>query len=642
MKNIFVILLLFNFTILDAQNNSRPIVNQVGYNLNEAKRFVCYGAENGKRFEIVFAKDSVNKKAKAVFSGLIYDFTGDFTTFNPVSNEEYVVKVSDHGYSHPFWIADHLMESLSSQLAYQFFIDVRGSTNPVYSNEANVAGGGPSRDGGAYTLETLYEILLYASNPALFDRWHHDFGDPDVPDLIKLILWHAEFAYHHRDYNGPTGGRPYFLGHPGKELQTYDYQNTLDHLAATCAAYHSFLKPYLSVEQYQRYRRVCIENWENYERDKEVRYYVKSQKWVDEGWQEFNEMGNVFGQGVFRNLMMYLCEKNEVGGDPQKYLAYARMAAKDIIENWDLNNPRHMWWIRNGEHITPQSLAFFLMVAPESAPSGTRKKLEEWANHMKEKTNNFWHYRKHSETEWAHLKTKELGNAGLGGSMFAISFLLNDSELRAIGWSQVNQVFGLNPAEAHYSNKSKERVELNGYWKGIEKGWPYAHPKGLGELGLVRGTLDGTPLDNMFPYNPKSDIEGINFAYATEGWAVSNRAWLSTIVFSTLGSHELKVFDEAYENEVSQIESGMIVTIQLKAALNFDWEKTESGWVLIQVNDDDKFKVKVDEKDKNSGIFLAKFKLNYPAKSIVKISYGYMGFEKQAVISILPAKAQKF
>ena len=53
--------------------------------------------------------------------------------------------------------------------------------------------------------------------------------------------------------------------------------------------------------------------------------------------------------------------------------------------------------------------------------------------------------------------------------MFAISFLLNDYELRAIGWSQVNQVFGLNPAEAHYSNKSKERVELNGYWKGIER-----------------------------------------------------------------------------------------------------------------------------------------------------------------------------
>jgi hypothetical protein len=634
MKTILLLLLLFNFTIIDAQNNSRPIVNQAGYNLNEAKRFVCYGAENGKRFEIVLAKDSVNKKAKSIFSGQIYDFAGGFTTFNPVSTGEYVVKVSGHGYSHPFWIADHLMEGLSSQLAYQFFIDVRGSTNPVYSNEANVAGGGPSRDGGAYTLETLYEILLYASNPALFDRFHNDFGDPDVPDLIKLILWHAEFAYHHRDYNGPTGGRPYFLGSPGKELQTYDYQNTLDHLAATCAAYHSFLKPYLSEEQYQRYRRACIENWEKYERDKEVRYYVKSQKWVDEGWQEFNEMGNVFGQGVFRNLMMYLCEKSEVDGNPQKYLAYARMAAKDIIENWDLNNPRHMWWIRNGEHITPQALAFFLMVAPESAPFGTKKTLEEWANHMKEKTNNFWHYRKHNETEWAHPKTKELGNAGLGGSMFAIAYLLNDSELRAIGWSQVNQVFGLNPAEAHYSNKSKERLELNGYWKGIEKGWPYAHPKGLGELGLVRGTLDGTPLDNMFPYNPESDIEGVNFAYATEGWAVSNRAWLSTVVFSQLGSQELKVLKKGTEEEITSVKSGDEITILLKAALNLDWNQKENGWVGVKVNNEQPFKSEVVETEENSGVFACNLKLGYPANSVVKISYGFLGFEKSALIII--------
>ena len=194
-----------------------------------------------------------------------------------------------------------------------------------------------------------------------------------------------------------------------------------------------------------------------------------------------------------------------------------------------------MWWIRNGEHITPQALAFFLLVAPEEAPFGTKEKLESWARHMKQKTDNFWHYRKHSEEEWAHPKTKELGNTGLGGSMFAISHLLDDPELRNIGWSQVNQVFGLNPAEAHYSNKSAERLNINGYWDGIEVGWPIAHPNGLGKLGLVRGTLDGTPLDNMFPYNPIAGTEGVNYAYATEGWAVTNRAWMSTIIFSTIG-----------------------------------------------------------------------------------------------------------
>jgi hypothetical protein len=631
-------MLLFSLLIFEqivfAQSTSRPIVNQAGYNLDEAKRFVCYGADDGKIFQIVYAKDSVNQKAKAYFSGVIKENSGDFSSFNPISTKAFVIKVRGHGHSYPFLIADHLLEGLSSQLAYQFFIDVRGSENPIYSNESNVAGGGPSRDGGAYTLETPFEVMLYASNPALFDRWHDDFNDSKSADLIKLILWHAEFAYHHRDYNGETGGRPYFIGHPGEELQTYDYQNTLDHLAAVCAGWHSFLKPHLSEDQYRRYRQTCLSKWEAYERDQVVRYYVKSEKWVDFGWQEFNEMGNVFGQSIFRNLFMYLSEKNEKDGQPERFLMYAKRAAKDVVENWDFNNPRHMWWIRNGEHITPQALAYFLLVAPDEAPYGTKEKLEEWAHHMKGKTNNFWQYRKHSEVEWAHPKTKELGNAGLGGSMFAIAHLLQDPQLRALGWSQVNQVFGLNPAEAHYSNKSKERLDINGYWHGIEKGWPYSHPHGYGQLGKVRGTLDGTPLDNMFPYTMNSDISEINFAYATEGWAATNRAWMSTVTFSTLGSHELKIYNENFQKEVTNSRQGEVVNIQLNAALNLDFEKKETAWVQVQVDEEEAFKVKVLETDVNTGIFESQFILDYQESSRIQFSYGYLGFEKKVEFEV--------
>jgi hypothetical protein len=274
------------------------------------------------------------------------------------------------------------------------------------------------------------------------------------------------------------------------------------------------------------------------------------------------------------------------------------------------------------------------MAAPGEAPHGTKEKLEHWANHMKLHTNNVWQYRKHNETEWAHTKTKELGNTGLGGSMFAVAHLLKDPDLRIVGWSQVNQVFGLNPAEAHYSNKSKERIELNGYWKGVEKGWPYAHPKGLGMLGLVRGTLDGTPLNNMFPFNPKSNIEGINFAYATEGWAVSNRAWLSTVVFSQLESQELKVLKKEMGQEIISAKSGDEITILLKAALNLDWNQKEKGWVEVKVNNEQPFKSEVVEIEANSGVFTGNLKLGYPAKSVVKISYGFLGFEKSAEITI--------
>jgi hypothetical protein len=393
------------------------------------------------------------------------------------------------------------------------------------------------------------------------------------------------------------------------------------------------LKPHLEENKYQRYRQACLQNWEAYERDQVVRYWVKSHKWVDIGWQEFNEMGNVFGQAIFRNLFMYLCEKNEPDGQPEKFLAYARKAAADVIENWDFHNPRHMWWIRNGEHITPQALAFFLMVAPDSAPHGAREKLAAWAEHMKQKTDNFWHYRKHSETEWAHPRTKELGNTGLGGSMFAIAHLLDDPELRAIGWSQVNQTFGLNPAQAHYSNKSEERLEIDGYWAGIETGWPDAHPNGAGKLGRVRGALDGTPLDNMFPYNPEPNKEGVLSYYATEGWAVTNRAWLSSVVFSTLGSHELKVLNAAGK-AIERVKRGETVTIELKAALNQDWNRAESGWVLVQTKDQEPQKIEVVETGPNSGIFRGTYAVDAAEKSRVVISYGYLGFEKKASLQV--------
>jgi hypothetical protein len=476
----------------------------------------------------------------------------------------------------------------------------------------------------------------------LFDKWKTEMGDSNTPDLIDLILWHAEYAYKYVAYNGPIGNRHGSLGYEGEPRMSYDYWNTLDHLAAVCAAYHLFLKPYLSEEKYQAYRKVCLDNWEKYDRHKVVRYWTYSIKWVDAGFQEFNEMGNAFGQSVFSNLMMYLCEKNEKDGNPEQFLKWAQESAKDIIANWDFNNPRHMWWIRNAEHITPQALAFFLMVAPDEAPEGTREKLAAWSLHMKQKTNNFWKYRVHSETEWAHPKTKELGGApALGGSMFAVAYLLNDPVLRNIGWAQVDFVFGVNPIGAHLSNKSEERVNIGGFWEGVEVGWPQSHPNGYGRLGLVRGTLDGSPLDSQFPIAPEvekitGDNEGKAFglnAYATEGWNVSNRGWLATLTFSTLGSQHLKIFDAAYRQEITNAKSGQTVTVEVKAALNQDWNKTDKGWVEIAAGNEPATRLEVTETGVNTGVFTAKYVVP-KNKNKVEVSYGYLGFTKKAVLAV--------
>ena len=634
MKNVFLSICLFLSQSVLAQYKplTVPLVNQAGYNRGEAKRFVCYDAADGTPFQLIRLSDKA-----VVYAGTLKNRAGNFSAFNPKdATAEFVVSVKGREPSVPFRIADHLIEGISSKLAYDFFMDVRGSENPVYSNEAKVYGGGPSRDQGAYGLETTFETLFYASNPALFDRWTAELGDKKTADLIDLILWHGEFAYHHIDYNGPVANRHGTLGYEGQPRMTYDYWNTLDQLAAVCAGYHSFLKPYLPRETYLKYRDECRKRWQAYDRHKVVRHWTLSTKWVDEGFQEFNEMGNAFGQSVFSNLFMYLSEKEEADGKPDQYLHRAQESAEDIIKNWDFNNTRHMWWIRNAEHITPQALAFFLLVAPDKAPKGTREKLMAWRDHMKQKTANFWHYRVHSATEWAHPRTKELGGApALGGSMFAVAHLLNDRELRDLGWSQVNFVFGLNPVGAHLSNKSNERLAMNGYWEGVEHGWPKAHPNGYGQLGKVRGTLDGTPLDAQFPRPGtlsvssdstagKGDHIGQN-AYATEGWAISNRGWMATLTFAPLGTYRIRVLDGAGKKLLKTAKAGQTVLLELTAALNLNPTKIEAGWVLVSLDGKESTKVPVQETAPDSGVFTARYRLPANGSKQLTASYGYWG-----------------
>lgn len=612
-----------------------PLVNQAGYNLHESKHFVCYGAPDGTPFSVINTKTN-----KIEYNGEMINSQGWFNDFNPITKDEYVIEVKGKGRSVPFWIADHLMEKVSSKLAYDFFIDVRGSEDPVHSNEANVYGGGPSRDQGAFGLESLFEILFYSSNPALFDNWTTELGDKKVADLIDLILWHGEFAYNHVAFNGPILTRHGTLGYEGEKRMIYDYWNTLDQLAPVCAAYHTFLKPYLSKEKYKAYRKECLDRWEKYDRHKIVRYWTYSTKWVDQGFQEFNEMGNVFGQSVFSNLFMYLCEKNEPDGQPEKFLKYAQESTRDIIDNWDFNNPRHMWWIRNGEHITPQALEFFLMVAPDKAPKGTKEKLEAWARHIQSKCNNPWKYRSHSETEMAHPLTKELGGApALGGSLFAAAHLLGDKSLRKLGWSQVDFVFGVNPVGTHIGHKSEERVSKNGFWEGVENGWPDAHPNGYGKLGPCRGTLEGTPLDNQFPKGSSSvtsnDLDNIgNKCYATEGWAISNRGWMATLTFSTLDSQSITILDKN-NSPIKIVSIGDKVKVELTAALNIDWNKKDKGWVLVKIGNTLPQKINVVETGDNTGVFTTEYAIPSSARGKnITFSYGYFGFEKEQQIKV--------
>jgi hypothetical protein len=92
---------------VSAQMSQKVFCNQAGYNLNEAKFFTCPNCLDGKDFNIL------DNKGKIVFTGKIAKQQGNFTAFNPTASQvEYVIDVKGIGRSVPFWVADHIMESM--------------------------------------------------------------------------------------------------------------------------------------------------------------------------------------------------------------------------------------------------------------------------------------------------------------------------------------------------------------------------------------------------------------------------------------------------------------------------------------------------------------------------------------------------
>jgi hypothetical protein len=224
-----------------------------------------------------------------------------------------------------------------------------------------------------------------------------------------------------------------------------------------------------------------------------------------------------------------------------------------------------------------------------------------------------------------------------------VSHLLNDQLLRDLGWAQVDFVFGLNPVGAHLGHKSEDRIKIAGFWEGVEEGWPQAHPDGYGKLGLVRGTLEGSPLNDQFPIaktvekitgENEGQVIGKN-AYATEGWCISNRGWQATVTFATIGSQHIRILNAGHNNEITQATPGQSITVELKAALNQDWNKAEKGWVEIHVGNEPAQKLEVTETGPNTGIFTAEYVVPKTGKAReITASYGYLGFEKKAVLTI--------
>ena len=118
--------------------------------------------------------------------------------------------------------------------------------------------------------------------------------------------------------------------------------------------------------------------------------------------------------------------------------------------------------------------------------------------------------------------------------------------------------------------------------------------------------------------------------YATEGWAISNRAWLSTVAFAPIGYQSVR-WTTPEGKPLSETRAGEPVRIELRAALNLDPHQAEKGSVLLETTGEEPRLMEVSETGPNTGVFVAEF----PAvQGSMTASYGYLAFRKAARLAV--------
>jgi hypothetical protein len=174
-------------------------LNQSGFNIGKPKRFTAPTLPDGTPFMVRPAKGGV-----ALAKGVIKNHIGDFSSFNPDGDTEYVVEAGGIA-SVPFRIGPFWLERISYQDAVDFMIDSRH----YVGNDRNVCRGSFGwRDDHHFGWELHTLVPQFLSNPSAYERMPQQVKyeepkdkklwgalDPypnDAPDIVKLIHWGAD------------------------------------------------------------------------------------------------------------------------------------------------------------------------------------------------------------------------------------------------------------------------------------------------------------------------------------------------------------------------------------------------------------------------------------------------------------------
>lgn len=607
-----------------AKEVKKILVNQSGYNLNRPKRFSAPEIKEKTPFVLVQQSDE-----KIVFTGSIENGTGDFSDFNPESEEEFIVIANDYK-SFPFRIGPNWLERVTYRNMVDFMIGARhyvGTTDLIRPLSFEW------RDGDFFNWALQGMVALYLANPEAFEQMEKTVSyvpnssfpseykglwgalqpySEDAPDIIKLIHWDADV----------------------KISQGLEHEMQKAELAHFLYAW-PYLKKWLPQQNFDIVYQYLNEKWgkstvkpsstSQYDLSPEHNLLaLKTQLGTTKG-----EMPP--GYSVIPNLMMYEITKKTGDKDAEKYFEAAYNQMDWMIQNLDWKDPQVTKGQRMSEHMTMRAFAYFQNNFPDRAPQGLKEKVTEWAKVAISRSDNYWDFRKYSDDEdWVPPSWNETGNIlGFPAAIFAAMSMIEDKtlseRLEVLAWSHFDNAFGRNPVGRHFSHRGPKEIE------GVDLGWYDAHKGGIGLLEEVKFVFDGSPKSFHYPNNP--EVGNLGW---TEGWVQFNTAFNVSMAYSAHHYTHLELSVD-FKNKLE---------IRLEAPLNFDPAKEEQVIVQIQNEQGQSLSIRLVEESSYSNVMVGALKfsnnnlksgkeiISWRKGESIKLSYGLGYFKKEETLKM--------
>jgi len=586
-------------------------LNQSGFDTLKSKRATVTNVPDNTTFAVkAKADDSVVLSSKV--KGQVADFSALQTS------GEYYLECSGKK-SYNFAIGKYWTQRISVNPALRFMDQARSDVFLVGSN------GVAWRDSHQFSFEIESLTQQYQANPSMYDRMplgitnlatsqYPELRTQTEPDILWLIkfavlrywdLWKNQGKKHHALIKAQL---PYFL------------------------ALYPDIKQHVTEAFYTKIRDFAVAVWA--EPESNYHWYETPafhQLTTDNNLLEVqSKVGGIKGEkppgyAIRPNLMMYEVATRDGLANPAQYLNAAINNAKWLVNDVDLDDPAMTKGQRMSEYVTMQGLAYMAEQYPAHAPAGTMAKINRWVDVMIARSNNQWDLRKYADPkdgtglnldQWTGglVRYNEPGNlAGFLSAAYAAARVITDptkkARIKEIGIAQLDTMFGRNPVNRHFSYDGAREIE------GVKQGWFTYYVGGSGVLQDVVGVIDGSPKEFAYPYNPKAP------AGYTEGWVAFNTCWNSSLAYHA-----------ADDTEITATRSGSTITVVLRAALNVDSTKAETGQVDVLTSAGASSKITVTENSVDDYRFTGAFAI--PAGATwVELSYGYGMFKKKVRIA---------